>query len=286
MKSSKLREPCHKPTPDSNPRRTRDGSTLARVRAVSRAIHIMRAFTPERRHLALAEIVRATGLDAGTTRRILVTLRDESIVRQDENTGLYCLSLDMLQIAGAVPEGNSLRELTQSRLVRLARDTGVTVFLSILRNDSAICLARYHGDSAVQVRWWSVGGKLPLNCGAGPKVLLAHMPDSQSESFLKSNLTQLTAKSTIDAACLRQELDSIRETGWAITHDDVAVGLSALAIPLMNADGDVLAAVSVGGLTAQITGEGSPRCLDDLLRCGQDLTTLVRSITLVSLLPE
>ena len=266
-----------------NPRRTRDGSTLSRVRSISRAIHIMRAFSPERRHLTLAEIVRATGLDAGTTRRILVTLKDESIVRQDDNTGTYCLSLDMLQIAGAVPEGNSLRELTESRLMRLARDTGATVFLSILRNNSAICLARYHGESAVQVRWWSVGGKLPLNCGAGPKVLLAHMPDGQRKSFLDSNLTQLTAKSVIDATFLQRELDEIRDTGWAITHDDVAVGLSALAIPLSNADGDVLAAVSVGGLTAQIAGEGSPRCLNDLLRCGEDLATLVRSISPASI---
>lgn len=274
-------------TPPANtPRHIRDGSTLARVRSVSRAIHIMRAFTPERRHLTLAEVVRATGLDAGTTRRLLVTLRDESIVRQDENTGTYCLSLDMLQIAGAVPEGNSLRELTESRLIRLARDTGATVFLSILRNDSAVCLARYHGESAVQVRWWSVGGKLPLNCGAGPKVLLAHMPDNQKEQYLKSNLTQLTAKSIIDAAQLRKELDEIRDSGWAMTHDDVAVGLSALAIPLQNADGDVLAAVSVGGLTAQIAGEGSPRCLDDLLRCEQDLATLVRSITPASIPSE
>jgi len=270
----------------SSPRRTRDGSTLSRVRSISRAIHIMRAFSPEKRHLTLAEIVRATGLDAGTTRRILVTLKDESIVRQDENTGTYCLSLDMLQIAGAVPEGNSLRELTESRLMRLARDTGATVFLSILRNDSAICLARYHGESAVQVRWWSVGGKLPLNCGAGPKVLLAHLPDDQKQSFLNSNLTQLTAKSVIDANYLQQQLDEIRETGWAITHDDVAVGLSALAIPLTNADGDVLAAVSVGGLTAQIAGEGSPRCLNDLLRCGDDLATLVRSISPASIPTE
>jgi len=265
--------------PADNPRRTRDGSTLPRVRSISRAIHIMRAFTPERRHLTLAEIVRATGLDAGTTRRILVTLRDESIVRQDENSGAYCLALDVLQIAGAVPEGNSLRELTQSRLMRLARDTGATVFLSILRNNAAICLARYHGESAVQVRWWSVGGKLPLNCGAGPKVLLAHMPNEERNGVLASNLTQLTAKSVIDAEHLRKELDDIRETGWAITHDDVAVGLSALAMPLTNAAGDVLAAVSVGGLTAQIAGDGAPRCLDDLLRCGQDLATLVRSIS-------
>lgn len=259
-------------------RQVRDGSTLSRVRSVSRAVSILRTFTPERRHLPLAAISKATGLDAGTTRRILVTLRDEGLVRQDQTDGSYCLSLDVLQLAGAVPEGNSLRELTESRLVRLARDTGATVFLSILRKGEAICLARYHGESAVQVRWWSVGGKLPLNCGAGPKVLLAFMPAAERERFLSGNLVQLTARSTTEAATLEQEIERIHETSWALTQDDVAVGLSALAVPLRNGAGDVLAAISVGGLTAQIVGEGSPRCLGDLQQCGRDLTPIVRSL--------
>lgn len=259
-------------------RQVRDGSTLSRVRSVSRAVSILRTFTPERRHLPLAAIAKATGLDAGTTRRILVTLRDEGLVRQDQTDGTYCLSLDLLQLAGAVPEGNSLRELTESRLVRLARDIGATVFLSILRNGEAICLARYHGESAVQVRWWSVGGKLPLNCGAGPKVLLAFMPKSEQERFLSGNLVQLTAQSTTATETLRDEIAEIQKTSWALTQDDVAVGLSALAIPLRNGGGDVLAAISVGGLTAQIVGDGAPRCLGDLQQCGRDLTPSVRSL--------
>lgn len=259
-------------------RHVRDGSTLPRVRSVSRAINILRTFTPERRHLPLAAIAKATELDAGTTRRILVTLRDEGLVRQDQTDGTYCLSLDLLQLASAVPEGNSLRELTESRLVRLARDTGATVFLSILRKGEAVCLARYHGESAVQVRWWSVGGKLPLNCGAAPKILLAFMPQEDRERFLTGTMTQLTASSTTDSETLRSEIAQIQQTTWALTQDDVAVGLSALAVPLRNGDGEVLAAISVGGLTAQIVGDGSPRCLADLQQCGQDLTPIVRSL--------
>ena len=267
---------------------TNSGFSLVELFVVITIIAVLATIgTPWLLAMKTKSSIRADARDVHSTFRqaqsIAVKRGDIACVVIDDNTGTYCLSLDMLQIAGAVPEGNSLRELTESRLMRLARDTGATVFLSILRNNSAICLARYHGESAVQVRWWSVGGKLPLNCGAGPKVLLAHMPDGQRKSFLDSNLTQLTAKSVIDATFLQRELDEIRDTGWAITHDDVAVGLSALAIPLSNADGDVLAAVSVGGLTAQIAGEGSPRCLNDLLRCGEDLATLVRSISPASI---
>ena len=199
-------------------------------------------------------------------------------MRQDEGTGTYCLSIEMLQFASAVPEGNSLRELTESRLIRLARDMQATVFLSIRQGNAAICLGRYHSESAVQVRWWSVGGRLPLNCGAGPKVLLSCMPDDQVQKFLAGPMTQLTGQSITDPKVLREEIDTIRRNGWALTQDDVAEGLSALAVPLQNGAGNVLAAISIGGLTPQIVTDGHPRRLDDLQRCQQDLAPLVRSI--------
>ncbi len=262
----------------TSPRRLRDGSTLPRVRSVARAVRILRTFSPERRHLPLADIARAAELDSGTTRRILVTLRDEGLVRQDETDGTYCLALDLLRLAGAVPEGTSLRELTESRLMRLARDTGATVFLSVLRGREAICLARYHGEAAVQVRWWSVGGGLPLNCGAGPKVLLAHMEPAERDAFLAGPMTQLTSNSVTDPAILRDEVARIQADDWALTQDDVAAGLSALAVPLRNGDGAVLAAISIGGLTPQIVGSGMPRGLDDLRQCGRDLAPAVRSL--------
>ncbi|MEM8811342.1 MAG: IclR family transcriptional regulator [Pseudomonadota bacterium] len=268
---------------DLTPRHVRDGSTLPRVRSVARAVSILRAFTPERRRLTLAEIVRTCGLDAGTTRRILVTLRDEGLVRQDPGDGTYCLSLDVLELASAVPEGNSLREVTESRLVRLARDTGATVFLSIVRSGEALCLARYHGEAAVQVRWWSVGGKLPLNCGAGPKVLLAHLPEFQRQAFLSGPLDGLTPASVTASRSLKREIDRIRRVGWAVSRDDVAVGLSAVAVPLQNSDEATLAAISVGGLTAQVLGPHPsatkpPPCLAALNRCREDLMPVVRSM--------
>jgi DNA-binding IclR family transcriptional regulator len=232
--------------------RGRDGATLARVRAVSRAVAILRAFAPGRMHLTLGEIAAAANLDAGTARRLLVTLRDEGLVAQAADTGRYHLTMQMLRFAGAVPEGRALSDLAAEDLRALADDTGLTVLLSVLREGEAICLSRHHGDSPVQVRWWPVGEAMPLNCGAAPRLLLAHMQEDAREAVLAAPLTALTRHSVTNPVALREMLAQVRCQGWSLAVDDVVEGLSAVAAPVLGSDGRPVAAVSLGGLTPTI----------------------------------
>ena len=240
--------------------RGRDGATLARVRAVSRAVAILRAFAPGRMHLTLGEIAAAADLDAGTARRLLVTLRDEGLVAQEADTGRYHLTMQMLRFAGAVPEGRALSDLAAEDLRALAEATGLTVLLSVLREGEAVCLSRHHGDSPVQVRWWPVGEAMPLNCGAAPRLLLAHMPEEAREAALSAPLTALTRHSVTNPVALREMLTQVRQQGWSLAVDDVVEGLSALAAPVIGADGRPVAAVSLGGLTPTLlAGPDTPR---------------------------
>ncbi|GAB5469062.1 MAG: IclR family transcriptional regulator [Rhodospirillales bacterium] len=257
--------------------RSGDGATLPRVRAVSRAIAIMRAFTPEQPRLSLSAVAGSAKLDAGTTRRILVTLRDEGIVEQDAKSGHYALTVQALRFASAVPDGQSLKDIAEDLLRDLADVAGATAFLSVARGDEAVCLARFHGESPVEVRWWAVGLGRPFNCGAAPRLLLANLPEAERERLLARPLAAITEKSITDPARLRVELAKIRETGWSFARDDVAVGLSAVAAPLRDSRGDLVAAVSLGGLTPQILGaegtaESEPRALGPLLDYCQRLS--------------
>lgn len=240
--------------------RPADGATLPRVRAVSRAIAIMRSFTPAEPRLSLSAVAGRAGLDAGTTRRILVTLRDEGVVGQDPQTGLYALTMQAMRFAGAVPEGQSLKDMAEDLLVALARDTGSTAFLSVVEEHEAICIARFHAEAPVQVRWWSVGGTMPLNCGAAPRLLLAHLDEAGRERLLAAPLPAMTPESVTDPARLREILARIRARGWSHATDDVAMGLSALAAPVRDEAGRTVAAVSVGGLAPLIgrAEEGGP----------------------------
>lgn len=257
------------------------GDSLPRVRAVSRAIAILRSFSPEAPMLPLGEIAASTGLDAGTTRRILVTLRDEGIVTQDPRSGRYGLTMQVMRLARAVPEGRTLRDMAEDLLNALAYRVGLTVFLSIERDDEALCLARFHGEAPVQVRWWSVGGSLPLNCGAAPRLLLAYMNPARRARILERPLPKLTPQSVTDAVALETEGAVIRARGWSLARDDVAVGLSALAAPVHDADGRVAAAVSMGGLTPAMTDPSgkapAAEALSALVACCAALSDRLRT---------
>lgn len=258
--------------------KARDGSTLPRVRAVSRAVSILRAFTADRPHLGLSEIVRATGLDAGTTRRLLVTLRDDGLVQQDTASGAYALSLGILELSSAVPETVSLKGIAERRLIQLAAETGTTVYLSALRGNAVMCVARYHGEAAVKLRWWGVGETLAINCGAGPRVILAHLPTDQQATLLSGPLDRLSDRSITDADTLRAKLADIRARGWEVTEDEVELGLSAIAVPLINATGEVIAAISIGGLTPRIVGPRQDDLVAALQAAARDLRADVRSL--------
>lgn len=229
---------------------SRDGASLPRVRAVTRAISILRTFTPGRPNLALGEIVKMTGLDAGTTRRLLVTLRDEGLVRQDAASGLYSASIGLLELSRAVPESLSLTALVEERVKELAEESQTTVYLSIVSGDTAMCTARHNGGRAIEVRWWAVGEHRAFNKGTGPRVLFAYQPEDRQEHIMR-NILKLDAAQTAE---LRDDLAEIRKTGVIVKHDEIASGISAMAVPLLDQNGNLLAAISTGGLSPRYKG--------------------------------
>lgn len=231
----------------------------------------MRAFSAERPHLALGELAARAQLDKGTARRILLTLSSLGLVVQDEATGRYALGLGILELGAAVPRATDLRDVAAPVLQRLAQATQSTVFLSVYREGEAMCLARFHGNQPVQVSWWQVGGTLPINCGAAPRVLLAFQPDAVISARLRRPLSRLTPGSITEPETLRAAVARIRKRGWELATDDVAKGLAAVGVPVRGPDGAVRAALSQGGLTPQIVSRGRPRFLAEVQAAAREI---------------
>ncbi len=240
------------------------------VRAVSRAVAILRAFRQDRPVLGLAEIADAAGLDRATARRMLLTLMQEGLVRQDAVSQRYALTLRILELAAAAPTGG-LREEARPVMQRLAREIGATVFLSVAGTPGALCLERIDGDDPVQVKWWAVGSHMPWNCGAGPRLLLAHMAPAAAHAALQHSV-RLTAHSETDVKAILAHLAEVRRRGFEVTVDDVTVGLSAVAVPVGPAS-DPVAALSIGGLTDRLLdAAGTPRHVATLVHAAREIT--------------
>lgn len=251
------------------PERARQLATRSRpsdgsVRAVRRALAILRSFTLSDRALALGEIAERARLDKGTTRRLLITLMTERLIEQDAATKGYSLGLGVLELASGFTPCDDLRQRAQPVLAAIAESTEATAFLGVVHDGTALCIGRVDGGQTIQIRSWSIGGRMPLSCGAGPRVLLAFRPEPEIAALLARPLPALTRRSPTDPAALDAALARIRERGWEIGVDDVVEGIGSLGLPVRDRDGRVIAAVSISGLRPHIVADEHPRHLEVL----------------------
>ena len=193
---------------------------------------------------------------------------------QQADSGHYSLGPMIRRLARSFVAVD-LRQLVAPRLERLAAEIGLTVFLSEFRDHSAICLDRYHDHKGMEVHFWAIGGALQSNAGGAPKLLLAWQTPAEVDLVLAKPLTALTAKTSVDRRRLKSHLKLIRQRGWELAVDDVVVGLCALAVPLLNMDGDLRGCISVAGLTAQMVAQGEPVHLNHLRTVAEELRPLM-----------
>jgi len=246
--------------------------TSMNVRAVTRAIAILRTF--EMRPLqTLAEIAGACGLDKGTTRRLLLTMMNSGFIVQDPETQRYGLGMAIRALASHVNDHFGLRAAAHPVLQSLARDLEVTAFLSIYAQGAAVCLERLQAPIGMVLQWWPVGGNLAINCGGAPKVLLAYQSPAEIDRVLaETPLVPLTPKSETDPQAFRNHLAQIRQQGYEFAVDDVALGLAALAVPVLDDRGQAVCALSISTLHPQmVVGRGKPKHLNRLLQSAEEI---------------
>lgn len=246
------------------------GGTTANVRAVVRALKILESFK-EKPLQSLSEVASRTELDKGTTRRLLLTLMSCGFVAQDSISQRYGLGRAVRALAGSVLDNFDLRSVAVPILNEIATDLHMTTFLSVYKQGEALCLERLHDMSGMEIHWWPVGGTLPLHSGGAPKLLLAFQDDAEIERVLSGTLQPLTEKTETDPEVLRAHLIQIRAQGWEIAIDDVMLGLTAVAVPVLDADGQIICAISMAGLTPQIVGENETVHVQRLLNAGQKI---------------
>ncbi|MBW3096617.1 IclR family transcriptional regulator [Pseudohoeflea coraliihabitans] len=238
------------------------------VRAVTRAANILRTFRTQP-HQSLAEVASAASLDKGTTRRLLLTLMNSGLIVQDPASQKYGLGRLIRELAGSVVDDFDLRSIAVPELAAIAAELHLTTFLSVYRDHAALCLERLHDMQGMEVHWWPVGGTLPLNSGGAPKILLAYQSEAEIDKVLSEPLHALTPRAVTDIAEFRNHLAEVRERGWEYAEDDVSLGLAALAVPVLDGDGQLICALSMAGLSPQMRGKDEPAFLPRLQQAAE-----------------
>jgi DNA-binding IclR family transcriptional regulator len=204
---------------------------------------------------AIAQLGGELSLSEDELRASLAVLSEHRLIAVDEQRATVSPGPVALRFARSGKGRDDLIELAQPRLRRLADETGETANLIVARPGGTEAIAQADGQHLLGVSNW-VGRPLGLHCTAAGKVFLAHevarLPDGP--------LDATTAATITDPAALEADLAGVLERGYALLVDELEPGLSAVAAPVRERDGDVVAAMCVSGATLRL-----PRQRLDLL---------------------
>jgi DNA-binding IclR family transcriptional regulator len=242
----------------------------SQVQSVDRAIAILYLLA-ERGDAGVTEVAAELGVHKSTAFRLIGALEAGSLIEQDGGRGKYHLGRGVLRLAAAT--AGRLELPTESRSVcrRLAADLGEAVNVAIFDSGEATNILQEYGTSAITGRNW-IGQRTPLHATASGKVLLAWMDAVALKEMLTPKLHRYTQHTVTEPSALEAELARVREQGWASTAEEFEIGLNAVAAPILDATGEVVAAVGTSGPSYRLTVESFPTVAAHLVAGAREIS--------------
>ena len=186
------------------------GNTIGGVGVLDKAVDVLDAL--EVRSLSLSELVGVTGLPRATAHRLATALERHGLVRRDAD-GRFMLGTRLLSLGQAAADAWPLATAAASALAILRDETGESVQLFVRDGEERVCIAALqslHGLRTIV----PLGARLPLSAGSAARVLTS-------------------ADQTAG--------------GWIESVGEREAGVASVSVPVRNASGRVVAAVSVSG---------------------------------------
>jgi len=235
-------------------RNQRESSSIQSVTRALRALEMI----AEAGELGVTELGRRLGVHKATASRLAATLAERGLVERDPITDKYRLGFALIHLAGAAMAGLDLVSTSRPVLEDLAEQTHETVNLGVLSGDDLVCIDQVTGTrSIVSVSW--VGKRTPVHCTSNGKVLLAFMEERERTRLLARPLERRTPRTIIDPDALRAQLQEVRVRGYAQTMEELEEGLNAVAAPVRQGNGEVVAALNVSGPAFRMRPVDLPR---------------------------
>ncbi len=231
----------------------REGTGPDFIESLARGLAVIAAFPPAKPAMSLAEVAAATGLARPTARRILLTLAELGYVRA-EGAG-YTLTPRVLDLGVAYVRSTGLWDVARPHLTRLSDQTNESCSIAQLDGSDIVYVARVAVPKIVALSV-QIGTRFPALQTSLGKVLLAALCPAEVEDVLaEPSRSGLTARWQPDRAEREAALREVAARGWALTDEQLALGIRSIAAPLRDGSGKVIAALNVNTHAAETTVE-------------------------------
>jgi DNA-binding IclR family transcriptional regulator len=240
------------------------------VQSVDRAVTILEILARDG-EAGVTEVARELGVHKSTASRLLAALDRRELVTQDVVRGRYRLGVGLVRLAGAAGRGLDLVQESRPVCRALAQEVGETVNLAILSGRDALYLDQVAGPAALSPHNWA-GQRIPLHATSDGKVLLAYLPEAELADCLAPPLARFTERTITAAADFPSLLAEVRRHGYATAVEELEAGLTAVAAPVRNAEGAVIASISASGPTFRIPADRIPGLASAVRRAAAEVS--------------
>lgn len=204
-----------------------------------------------------------------TTHRYVATLVELGAVRRDPLGRLH-LGLKLIELAGALLDADDLRSVADPILKDLVAATGETVHLGLPSDGDVVYIAKVESPQSVRLVS-RIGSKVPMYCSAMGKALLASLDEEALEPLLERPREPRTKHTIVGEAELREELERVRERGFAIDDEENEAGVRCIGAPIVDAHGQPLGAISVSAPAGRMTLARAKQTAPGVVRAGKEI---------------
>jgi DNA-binding IclR family transcriptional regulator len=237
-----------------------DGSTKedgGGTQTIRRCVAILSLLAANNRlGMRLVDVYPVVGLSRPTAHRMLQGLAAESLVRQDQQSKRYFLGNMLYELGLAAAPLSALRDLCHPHVQAVAAQTGDTAFLIIRSGFDGVCIDRQEGSYPIKAFVLEVGRRRPLNIGAGGTAILSALPADLVSAIVGVNHERCVEQYPhYSVERFRARLAHAQQAGYVVNDVLEAPGVRALAMPIRDAAGSPIAALSVSTVSSRLEGD-------------------------------
>jgi DNA-binding IclR family transcriptional regulator len=239
-----------------------------RLSSVASALHVLKAFSYEEPEIGISALAKRVDLAKSTVHRLAVTLASEGFLEQNPENNRYRLGLSVFGLGALVRRRMDVSNEARPLLGLLRDKTQEAVRLAVLSDMQIMYLYNLESAQAIGIVSY-IGSLMPASCTAEGRVLLGFGPAQMVAKVIDAGLSARTSKTITDPADFRRALADVRKNGYAIDDEESEVGMRAIAAPVRDLSGRVIAAVGLAGPSQRLTKKELRALVPEVVATGE-----------------
>ena len=225
---------------------------MKNIQSIERSFRIIETIHQHNDGVGVSAIAEQVELHVSTTSRILSTLENLGMIARVNDSSKFVVGEGLLAFATKMPWTERLIVCASPHLEELAYASKEAVGLTQIIGDQCHIFYQIDSPHLIQIRDWT-GEHYPLHITSTGKLFLAQLDEADLSEYLAQPLAQFASATITDPDTLHQDIDQVRQQGYAWTLDELEEGLISIAAPIVGATGDFVAGVYISAPAFRFT---------------------------------